>query len=170
MLDVAAVGEALEALRERFGASTLLGVATCAPPEGLAEAARWAASGLLDAASVTLHSAVQPVRDEMMPGASIWPLPQVRDALCVARLPRLEIAAALEEGVNAGEGHLRALADFCKELECTAVLSAMLSPQGHPLAFPRTLRLAEGMLRAAGVSACVRPFRPCHVVTGCPKA
>ena len=164
LLNADAAGDALGMLRRRFDEGISRGVATCAPLEGLGTAARWCRSGVLDAVSVTLHSAVQPVRDRMMPGASPWVIPQVKEALRAFRFPQLEIAVALEEGENADAESLRALAGFCSDLGCSVGLSVMLSPQGYPLAFPRTLRFAEEMLRASDVLVRTYPYRPRHII------
>ncbi|HSK47597.1 MAG TPA: 23S rRNA (adenine(2503)-C(2))-methyltransferase RlmN, partial [Coriobacteriia bacterium] len=69
--------------------------------------------------AVSLHSAVQPTRDRLMPGVRAVPLPELRSALAeyaaaTGRRPSLEFA--LLAGVNDSETELHALVDFCRGL------------------------------------------------------
>lgn len=71
--------------------------------------------------AVSLHSAIQSTRDELMPGVSKQPLTDLYDALksygeFTKRRPSLEYA--LIDGVNDTPDHLDALIDFCRGMLC----------------------------------------------------
>lgn len=71
--------------------------------------------------AVSLHSAVQETRDEIMPGVKGQPLDKLRDALVsygevTGRRPSLEYA--LMDQVNDTDEHLDALVSFCRGMLC----------------------------------------------------
>ena len=117
-------GEVLRALRLLNDARTLgigarhITVSTCGLVDGIHRFSREPEQFTL---AVSLHSAVQRTRDQLMPGVRAHTLEELKHALkaygdATKRRPTLEYA--LMQGVNDDDEHLLALENFCSNMLC----------------------------------------------------
>lgn len=122
--------------------------------------------------AVSLHSAVQATRDQLMPGVRTQTLDRLRQALMeysatTGRRPSLEFA--LIEGVNDSEAEVRALVTFCDGLLAHVNLipvnptgATHVERPGHDI-----VRRFLSQLQAAGVPASVRTERGTDIDAAC---
>lgn len=116
--------------------------------------------------AVSLHSAVQDTRDELMPGVRAYPLPALKSALkaygdATKRRPTLEYA--LIDGVNDSDEQLDALVGFAKGMLCHVNLIPLnpISGPERPGAMKPSDRMDwfETQLKRRGVECSVRASR-----------
>ena len=117
--------------------------------------------------AISLHSAVQKTRDELMPGVRHMPLDALRAALKdygehTGRRPTLEYAPI--EGINDDEDHVEALISFCRgmlshvnliplnPIDTSAQTEGMMEPSSR-------IRAIEHELNAAGIETSIRASR-----------
>lgn len=122
--------------------------------------------------AVSLHSAVQATRDELMPGVRRWPLSELRDALIAyaertGRRPTLEYA--LIAGRNDTPEEIRALISFCRGWLNHVNLIPVNPVEGSGAGRPQDRRVAEiaGELAAAGIEASIRVERGTDIEAAC---
>lgn len=122
--------------------------------------------------AVSLHSAVQATRDQLMPGVKGMPVTELRDALAdyaehTHRRPSLEYA--LIAGVNDTDDELAALTGFCRGMLCHVNLIPANPVNG--LAYDRTAAARvtefERRLTDAGIEASVRAERGADIDAAC---
>jgi len=146
-----------------------LTVSTCGVLSGIR---RFAAEPEQFTLAVSLHAARQATRDRLMPALRGQPLVRLRSTLvgyvtATGRRPTLEYA--LIEGVNDGEGDLRALVRFCEGLLCHVNIIPVNPIEGTALARPPRevpKRFVE-TLAASGVEATVRVERGADIDAAC---
>ncbi|HEY3317698.1 MAG TPA: 23S rRNA (adenine(2503)-C(2))-methyltransferase RlmN [Coriobacteriia bacterium] len=122
--------------------------------------------------AVSLHSAVQPTRDALMPGVARWPLPELLAALAAytaARGRRVTLEYTLVDGANDNEGELQALLRFCEGLLCHVNLIPVNAVAGSALERSSQQRVERfrHALRSAGVEASVRVERGADIDAAC---
>lgn len=122
--------------------------------------------------AVSLHAARQATRDRLMPALRGQPLARLRSTLvgyvtATGRRPTLEYA--LIEGVNDGDGDLRALVRFCEGLLCHVNIIPMNPVEGSGLARPRreVPKRFVDTLTASGIEATVRAERGADIDAAC---
>jgi 23S rRNA (adenine2503-C2)-methyltransferase len=122
--------------------------------------------------AVSLHSAVQQTRDELMPGVKGIPLTTLRGAIAsyareAGRRPSVEYA--LIEGVNDTEAELAALVEFCRGLLIHVNLIPANPVAGAAFARSAAPQVArfERTLRAAGIEVSVRAERGADIDAAC---
>jgi 23S rRNA (adenine2503-C2)-methyltransferase len=122
--------------------------------------------------AVSLHSAVQKTRDELMPGTRGIKLPALRKALSeyateTGRRPSLEFA--LIAGVNDTDAELAALVGFCRGLLVHVNLIPMnpVAETGFTRSPAEKVRAFEDGLRAAGIQVSVRVERGTDIDAAC---
>lgn len=122
--------------------------------------------------AVSLHSAIQDTRDEIMPGVRKYPLDRLRDSLisyteATGRRPTYEYA--LIEGVNDSDEQLKALVAFCRRTLCHVNLIALNKVPGsryNPASAER-MSLFEKRLTEAGIETSVRNSRGSDIDAAC---
>jgi 23S rRNA (adenine2503-C2)-methyltransferase len=122
--------------------------------------------------AVSLHSAVQATRDQLMPGVRTYPLRPLRAELvayaeATGRRPTLEFA--LMGGVNDTSAELAALTRFCDGMLCHVNLIPINPVEGSKLSRPAreaAVRFREALTRA-GVEASVRLERGADIDAAC---
>jgi 23S rRNA (adenine2503-C2)-methyltransferase len=146
-----------------------LTVSTCGVVSGIRRLAEEAEQFTL---AVSLHSAVQSTRDELMPGVRGTPLPQLRRALIdyadkTGRRPSLEYA--LIDGVNDTDTELEALAEFAHGMLVHVNLIPANPVEG--LGFGRApaprARAFEVRLARAGIESSIRAERGADIDAAC---
>ncbi len=122
--------------------------------------------------AVSLHSAVQRTRDELMPGMRSAPLPRLRArvqeyAERTGRRPTFEYA--LIDGVNDTDDELRALVAFCKGLLCHVNLIPANSVPGTRMRRSDGERAAHfaRILSSAGIETSLRAERGSDIDAAC---
>lgn len=122
--------------------------------------------------AVSLHSAVQPTRDWLMPGLRQWPLPALREALqgyaeLTGRRPSLEFS--LMAGVNDSDAEIQALIEFARGWMCHVNLIPVNPIAGGRFASPPVPRVSAiaSALRAAGIECSVRKERGVDIDAAC---
>lgn len=86
--------------------------------------------------AVSLHSAIQPERDRLMPKVAQQPLTLLKESLqsyIQKTNRRVSFEYLLIEGVNDSENDLRSLIDFCEGLLCHVNLLPVNAIDGSPL-------------------------------------
>lgn len=122
--------------------------------------------------AVSLHSAVQPTRDRIMPGVRGMRLPKLREELIhyaeqTGRRPTLEFA--LIDGVNDTAEEAAALVEFARGLLVHVNLIPMnpVAGPGFSRASEQRVHAVASALRAAGVEATVRVERGADIDAAC---
>lgn len=122
--------------------------------------------------AISLHSAVQETRDEIMPGVKKYPLERLRDSVisyaeATGRRPTYEYA--LMNGVNDTDGQLRALVAFCRRTLCHVNLIQLNEIPGSKFkpSTPERLRDFRLALEGAGVETTVRESRGADIDAAC---
>ncbi len=122
--------------------------------------------------AVSLHSAVQPTRDRLMPGVHGYRLRDLRDALAdyaesTGRRPTLEYA--LVAGVNDSAKELNALVAWCTGLPCHVNLIPVNPVDGTGVERPEDeapLRFRHVLMRS-GVESSIRIERGTDIDAAC---
>ena len=122
--------------------------------------------------AISLHSAVQETRDELMPGVRKWPLDRLHDSIAsyaesTGRRPTYEYA--LMEGINDTDAQLKALVAFCRRTLCHVNLIQLNEVDGSPYrpSPQEKFDLFEKTLNAAGVETSVRRSRGADIAAAC---
>jgi 23S rRNA (adenine2503-C2)-methyltransferase len=137
-----ALREATPAFRAYFGiGARRVTVSTVGLPERIRA---WAAEGSATKLAVSLNSAVQTTRDELMPGAAGWPLAALADA-CGYYTRRAKRQLTLEyvlcAGVNDDRRHARALVAFAAAFPAQVNVIPFNAWPGAPYQAPEEERL-----------------------------
>jgi len=122
--------------------------------------------------AVSLHSAVQPTRDRLMPSLRTQRLPRLREALAhyTERTGRrVSLEYALIEGVNDSARELEALIGFCTGLLCHVNLIPVNPTGRRSHARPAAEQVGSFLraLTAAGIEATVRSERGADIEAAC---
>lgn len=127
--------------------------------------------------AVSLHSAVQKMRNTIMPGVAKQPLPQLKSALkaygeTTKRRPTLEYA--LMDQVNDDDQHLNALIDFCRGMLCHVNLIPLnpikkdpTQDQQYLMEPSPNMRMFEQALNKAGIEVSIRNSRGSDIDGAC---
>ena len=122
--------------------------------------------------AVSLHSAVQPTRDRIMPGVRRWPLARLKTALNryadrTGRRPTLEYA--LIAGQNDTPAEIAALVEFARGWMCHVNLIPVNPVSGTDTVRPTDARVDDVSvaLRNAGVEVSVRVERGLDIDAAC---
>lgn len=122
--------------------------------------------------AISLHSAVQSTRDELMPKVSQQPLPLLKTALknyTQKTGRRVSLEYLLIKNVNDSEEQLLALLDLCRGLLCHINLLPMNPVEGAPFqpAAEKTVRHWMRTLEAEGVEISMRKSRGSDIDGAC---
>ena len=122
--------------------------------------------------AISLHSAVQSTRDELMPKVSQQPLPLLKTALknyTQKTGRRVSLEYLLIKNVNDSDEQLRALLDLCRGLLCHITLLPMNPVEGAPFqpATEKTVRHWMRTLEAEGVEISMRKSRGSDIDGAC---
>ena len=146
-----------------------LAISTCGLPDGIA---RLAAEGRQWGLTVSLHAALDELRDQLMPINRRYPLRLVRQAcLDYTALTgrRITLAYVLIDGSNDTWDAARALIGFCRGMPAHVNLIPWNPVPGVILAAPPEARIAafRRWLTGAGVNATVRRTRGAEFSAAC---
>lgn len=121
--------------------------------------------------AVSLHSAVQPIRDSLMPKVKRYPLPALKEALqrYVERTHRrVTLECLLIEDVNDSDDDLEALQDFCSGLMCHVNLLPMNPIDGDMRGAPlERLRRWKASLEDHHIETTIRASRGSDIAGAC---
>lgn len=122
--------------------------------------------------AVSLHSAIQEVRDKIMPRLANQPLNRLRNALvdyCVIKHRRITLEYMLIKGVNDRNCDLDALIAFCEGLLCHVNLIPFnpVSHSSYKTSSHETLYRWEGELSRAGIPASIRFSKGADIAGAC---
>jgi 23S rRNA (adenine2503-C2)-methyltransferase len=122
--------------------------------------------------AVSLHSAIQETRDELMPGVGDMPLAELRVALddyAAATGRRFSLEYALIHGVNDTQAEMQALAEFATGLLCHVNLIPANPVHGSALSRSQRerVRAFARTLAAAGIAVSVREERGADIDAAC---
>ena len=122
--------------------------------------------------ALSLHSAVQRTRNELMPGVKKYSLVRLYDAMGeyvkkTGRRPSYEFI--MIDGVNDSNEELQALVDFCRGTLCHVNLIQLNEVPGSRFrpVDPKRVNDFVGRLRAAGVETTVRESRGSDIDAAC---
>lgn len=122
--------------------------------------------------AVSLHSAIQETRDEIMPGVRKYPLDRLRDSIAsyaetTGRRPTYEYA--LMAGVNDSHAQLDALINFCRHTLCHVNLIQLneVPYSKYKPSTPERLAEFEKTLNCNGIEATVRKSRGADIDAAC---
>ena len=122
--------------------------------------------------AVSLHSAVQKTRNELMPGVRRWSLIHLYEVMGTyadktGRRPSYEYA--LISGVNDTDSELEALVDFCRDTLCHVNLIQLNEVPGSQFKPSSPTRANEFVrrLHSVGVEATVRESRGADIDAAC---
>ena len=122
--------------------------------------------------AISLHSAVQETRDELMPGVRKYTLDRLHDSIAsyaekTGRRPTYEYA--LIDGINDTDGELRALVSFCRRTLCHVNLIKLNPVHGSRFnpSSPERLALFARKLGVAGIEATIREPRGTDIDAAC---
>lgn len=122
--------------------------------------------------ALSLHSAVQETRDELMPGVKKYPLDRLRDSIIsytqvTGRRPTYEYL--MIQGVNDTNPELKALVSFCRNTLCHVNLIPLNdTPKGRfKPSKPERVADFEKMLTSAGIETTVRESRGTDINAAC---
>ena len=122
--------------------------------------------------AISLHSAVQSTRNQLMPGVKKYTLPRLHEALQLytsqtGRRPTYEFA--MIEGVNDTEPEMRALCDFCEGTLCHVNLIQLNDIPDSPFK-PSSEKKMEDLqrrLQTRGVETTIRNSRGSDIDAAC---
>lgn len=122
--------------------------------------------------AVSLHSAVQATRDQIMPGVKNYPLDRLHDSVAsyaesTGRRPTFEYA--LTSGINDSNSELNALVDFCRNTLCHVNLIMLNEVPGsryRPVTPERAAEF-ERALNNVGIEATLRKSRGTDIDAAC---
>lgn len=122
--------------------------------------------------AVSLHSAVQATRDQIMPGVKNYPLDRLHDSVAsyaesTGRRPTFEYA--LMSGINDSNSELNALVDFCRNTLCHVNLIMLNEVPGsryRPVTPERAAEF-ERALNNVGIEATLRKSRGTDIDAAC---
>lgn len=125
--------------------------------------------------AISLHSAVQETRDELMPGTSGISLEELKETIhtygdVTKRRPTLEYAPM--KGINDDEEHLQALIDFCHGMLCHVnliPLNPVEDRHGAPGTMQPSQRIGyfESELSRNGIEVSIRSSRGADIDGAC---
>lgn len=122
--------------------------------------------------AISLHSAVQETRDNIMPGVRKYPLDHLRESIIsyadvTGRRPTYEFA--LMAGINDGRTELSALVDFTRRTLCHVNLIQLNNVPGSPVqpSTPERLQDFKIALERAGVETTIRESRGSDIDAAC---
>ena len=122
--------------------------------------------------AISLHSAVQDTRDELMPGVRQYDLERLRDSVAsyaetTGRRPTYEYA--MMAGINDTDAQLKALVAFCRRTLCHVNLITLNEVAGSPFQPSEKERVAlfAKTLSAAGVETTIRESRGTDIDAAC---
>ena len=122
--------------------------------------------------AVSLHSAIQETRDEIMPGVRKYPLDRLRDSIAsyaatTGRRPTYEYA--LMAGINDSNAELNALVEFCRHTLCHVNLIQLneIPHSRYKPSTPERMAEFEKTLNCSGVEATVRKSRGADIDAAC---
>ena len=122
--------------------------------------------------AISLHSAVQDTRDELMPGVRQYDLERLRDSVAsyaeaTGRRPTYEYA--MMAGINDSDAQLKALVTFCRRTLCHVNLITLNEVAGSPFQPSDKERVAlfAKTLSAAGVETTIRESRGSDIDAAC---
>lgn len=122
--------------------------------------------------AISLHSAIQDTRDDLMPGCRRYPLDRLHDSVqsyadATGRRPSYEYA--LMKGVNDSDAHLKALVAFTRRTLCHVNLIQLNEIKGsnyHP-STPERITEFKQALESAGVETTLREPRGIDIDAAC---
>ena len=122
--------------------------------------------------AISLHSAQQNVRDNLMPAVSNQPLPRLRETLeNYARITgrRFSFEYALMKGVNDSQSALESLIDYCQDLLCHVNLIPLNEIDDSPYQPVSSKVMAEWQrsLETNGVPCSIRNSRGSDISGAC---
>lgn len=122
--------------------------------------------------AVSLHSALQPTRDQLMPAMRTQGLPRLREALSgysTRTRRRVSLEYTLISGVNDSDAELDALVGFCAGLLCHVNLMPVNPADSQRYTRPPAERVSRFLeaLAAAGVQATLRSERGGDINAAC---
>ena len=172
LCNYAALAEALGTMSHPKGfdidARNLI-VSTCGIPEGIR---RLASDGVPATLAISLHAARQALRDELMPGASAFPLELLREEIVrygTATGRRASVQYLMLDGVNDADEDLDALEAFCRGLDVFVSLLHFNRIDGIPFS-PSTfgrMALWRLELRRRGIEARLNKPRGTDIAAAC---
>lgn len=122
--------------------------------------------------AVSLHAAIQPLRDTLMPGLTKYPLNRLKTALTeyqqIARR-RITFEYIMIKDVNDTPECLTALKAFCKDLQCHVNLLPFNTFEESPFvpSHKKTLEKWTADLSRAGIEATIRNSRGSDIAGAC---
>ncbi len=122
--------------------------------------------------AVSLHSAIQKTRDDIMPGVKTYPLPALKDAVAKyieATNRRVTFEYALMRGVNDDKADFEALLSFCRGLLCHVNIIPLNEIEGskyHPTTAAELSTWCD-KLNEAGTEASIRNSRGSDIAGAC---
>ena len=122
--------------------------------------------------AVSLHSAIQKTRDELMPKVANQPLAELHEVLCryqAISKRRITFEYLMISNMNDDERHLDALVDFCDGLSCHVNLIPLNEIDDSPFkpaAHHRVERFIE-RLQGSGTEATLRQSRGGDIAGAC---
>lgn len=121
--------------------------------------------------AISLHSAVQKTRDQLMPGVRQHTLPELRAALeeyTTRTGRRVSLEYAFISSENDSDSQLRSLIDFCSGLLCHVNLMACNPGPTHAERLSsQRLAIFKTALRRAGIPATIRVSRGSDINAAC---
>ena len=144
-------------------------VSTCGILKGIQAFAREPEQFTL---AVSLHSAVQKTRDELMPRVSNQPLEELHAVLAEYQAlskRRITFEYLMASGINDDVRHLSALVEYCGDLNCHVNLIGLNEIDGSPLkpSSPRKIEQFINALEKAGIEATLRNSRGSDIDGAC---
>lgn len=122
--------------------------------------------------AVSLHSAIQSTRNQLMPGVKKYTLPRLHEALQVytektGRRPTYEFA--MIEGINDTRPEMEALCSFCEGTLCHVNLIQLNEIPDSPFrpSPEKKVELLQRLLQQRGVEATVRNSRGADIDAAC---
>ena len=136
-------------------------VSTCGLVDGIR---KWMKEPEQFTLAVSLHSAIQKTRNELMPRVANQSLEKLQNALVdytVETNRRVTLEYIMIDGVNDDDAHLDALRDFCEGMLCHVNLIPINSVEGSPLQPPtsKTMQRFVIVMQKAGIETTVRNSR-----------
>lgn len=122
--------------------------------------------------AISLHSAIQSKRNQLMPRLSNQPLDELHKALAEyqnKKRRRITFEYSLIDGINTSEEDLEALITYCDGLFCHINLIPLNAIDGSPFAAPdkEIISSWEKKLNARGISTTVRNSKGSDIAGAC---